>query len=91
MAISSSSVVSRVPGVLATDVAGQRVLLSEELRYLGLDRTGEAVWELLETPRTFDDLVDELVRRFDVSQEQCRSDVSDFLADLEKRHVVTIG
>ena len=90
MSIPPTSVVARVPGVLATDVAGQLVLLSEELRYLGLDRTGQVVWELLEKPQTLDDLVDELVRRFDVSQQQCRSEVSEFLVDLEKRHVVTI-
>lgn len=86
--IDSSRRFVRVPGVLSTPFGDHLVLLSEELRYIGLDPTGQAVWQLLEQPRTIEELVDALVARFEVTPEQCRHDVVEFLADLERYGVV---
>jgi len=50
--------------------------------YFGLDPSGAAIWTLLETPRSVADLCAELVRRYDVTPERCRSEVLFFLHEL---------
>jgi hypothetical protein len=91
MSVPEESLVVRVPDVLSTEVSGRMVLLTGELRYLGLDRVSEAIWALLEEPMTVDAVVDHLVQRFDVSADECRADVLGFLHDLERHRAVTIG
>lgn len=90
MLIPPTATIARASEVVATPVGDHLVVLNEELRYVGLDTTGQAVWELLETPRSLDELVEELVRRFDVEPDQCRDDVSAFLADLHRHRLVTV-
>ncbi|WP_010185619.1 PqqD family protein [Sphingomonas sp. PAMC 26605] len=47
--------------------------------YLTLNRTASAVWAALETPQTQESLEEGLLRRFEVSTEQCRTAVGDLL------------
>lgn len=47
--------------------------------YLMLNRTASAVWAALETPQTQQSVEDGLLRRFDVSVEECRKAVAALL------------
>lgn len=47
--------------------------------YLVLNRTANAVWAALETPQTQQSVVDGLLRRFDVSVDDCNQAVAGLL------------
>ena len=55
--------------------------------YVGLSEVGGRVWELLDTPRSVEDICADLVGEFDVDEEQCRAEVLEFLDDMSKRGV----
>jgi hypothetical protein len=55
----------------------------------GLTPTGALLWARLETWSTKEELVNELVSRYEVSREQASKDVDDFLAQLEELRAVS--
>ncbi len=56
-------------------------------RALGLNATGTLLWPLL-TSTSDDELVHELMRHFDVDEATAEADVTEFLADLERRGLI---
>lgn len=54
-------------------------------RYLRLNRSGSVLWQALTTPRTTADLVDVLVRTYDLDDQRARADVAAFLSALSER------
>jgi hypothetical protein len=88
--MTDASTIERVPGVVAADVAELRVLLNNDLHYLGLDAIGARVWELLDTTRSLGEVVSLLTQEYDVSAEECRADVVPFLETLERHRLVDI-
>jgi len=56
--------------------------------YLAIDRIGRRIWELLESPRRFDDLVVLLAEEFRADPAVVAADVSAFLDELEAEGMV---
>jgi hypothetical protein len=59
--------------------------------YIGLDKIGRRIWELIETPRRVDELCQQLSQEFDATPEQIAADLLPFVAELESEklaHVV---
>jgi len=57
-------------------------------RYYALGLTGTRIWEILESPKTFDELVDVLMQEYDVSKEQCEVDVREFVIKLKEELII---
>ena len=74
---------------VACTVEGEAVILHlQEGVYYGLNTVGTRVWELVQTPRRFSEIVAFVVGEFDVPQEQCESDLAELLTDLQARGLV---
>jgi len=74
---------SRNPDILWTELSGQAYLMNvENGRYYEVVGVGQAIWHLLDTPLSEDDLVSRVVERYAVSREQCARDVQHFLGKL---------
>ena len=71
------------PGCVLLDV--------EAARYIELNESAAAVWDVLETPTTFRALCAALQSRFDVSDEQCRIEVRTLLDQLLAWNVVHLA
>ncbi|HWU21089.1 MAG TPA: PqqD family peptide modification chaperone [Nocardioides sp.] len=83
--------ISRTAGVVEAQFDDVRVLLNDDLEYLGLDEVGQRVWSLLEQPRSLEGLVGVLTEEYDVSADDCARDVRAFLEALERHHLVTLS
>jgi hypothetical protein len=59
--------------------------------YLGVNVVGTQIWNLLVDSKSVTDLVAELTKQFEVSEEQCLAEVEKFLYDLEKRKMVSLA
>jgi hypothetical protein len=71
------------------DADGEIVALDEEtLVYLSANESGAVLWEALAGGTTRDALVDALVDRFGIDNEQAARDVDTFLAELERRNLL---
>lgn len=76
---------------LSANVEDEIVMMSASTgMHIGLNRVGARIWEILETPRSVDEICEILVRRFEVAPDVCRTEVESFLAELEKHGAIAI-
>lgn len=67
-------------------------LLSPSLgRYYSVNRCAEQIWRLFAQPRCCSDLVDALTHDYDVSPQQCRREVEDFVRQLHREGLLSVA
>jgi hypothetical protein len=47
--------------------------------YFGLNPVGKRIWELLDHPKSFDEIIGVLLTEFEVEEHLCRKEVQEFL------------
>ena len=78
--------------MLTAEVDKQIVMMDiESGRYLGLDDIGSVMWQRLETPRTFGELIDGLVADYDADRSVIGDDVRKLLLDMAAHDMVAFG
>jgi hypothetical protein len=83
--------VKRAGDWLSSKVGDELVMMSaKQGNYIGLSPIGARIWEIIETPCSMDALCAQLVDEYDVTIEECRSDVRAFLDDLMSHGAVAL-
>ena len=68
---------------LAAELSGETVILHVEKGvYYGLDKLGTRVWSLIQEPRTIDELVQTILKEYEVEPEQAERDLVALVQDL---------
>lgn len=77
---------------MEAEMDNELVMMSlENNAYYGLDRVGKVIWQMLETPQSIDAIADQLIKRFDVSKEQCLEDIMPFFEKLLDQQMISVG
>lgn len=72
--------------LLGAAVGDELLMMSiEKGSYFSLNAVATRIWELLESPITFDELVARLMQEYEVPADTCRREVERFLAALRER------
>ena len=78
-----SEPVVRRPALPSTELREETVLLSlERQSYYGMRATSQRIWQLLEQPRTLQQLLAVLLLEYEVDPRQCEREVTTFMASL---------
>ena len=89
--IGMNTIVEKRPGLIATDMDGEKVMLNIETgKYFGLDAVGSSIWELLENRRSLREIVEQLQQEYEVDEQTCLNDVASFLDTLHSRGLIQI-
>ena len=89
--ITPETILQRKGDMLFNEIDGEVVMLSiENSEYYGMDKVGSRIWELLEQPVSFKDLVARLMGEYEVSELQCTEDTLAFLKKLTDKKLVLI-
>jgi len=76
--------------VIEADIDGEKVMMDiDSGHYFGLDVIAVRIWQLLEQPMSLVQLVEQLTNEFEVTADQCITDIAPFLADLEKNGLIS--
>lgn len=90
--ITLQSLVTRNDEIVAGKVECSLVAMDIETgKYYSMNATGGRICELLDTPRTVEELCAILTAEFKIAPEACRKEVLTFLNQLASRNIVTIG
>jgi len=82
---------SRANDLLSTELDQETVLMGIDAgAYYGLAGAARSIWEKLENPTSFSELVDCLVWEYRVSRETCASDLQKFLAEIEREGLLRV-
>lgn len=89
--IEKKQLISQVEGQIVSDMNGEKVMLSvKNGKYYNLGRIGGDIWELINSPKTLDDLVISLTEKYEVSVQDCRIQVERFLEMLWNEGLVKV-
>lgn len=89
--IEATTLIKRNPEMVTSNIDGEIVMMSiENGEYYGLDEVGSRIWELLENPVTFEQLVNTLVEEFEVDVETCKADTLEFLNQMVEKKIIFI-
>ena len=89
--ITSRSVVTRSANHVATDMAGETVVLDMKSgMYYGMDDVAALIWNALTEPRTFDEIRAAVLEEYEIDPDRCEQDVMTFLGALESAGLVEI-
>lgn len=69
---------------------GTAILDTRSNLYFTVDEVGSTIWELMSEPVDMSNIVDTVVKEYDVSETQCRPDIDSFLEQLKQRELVKI-
>ena len=79
----------RTNAALTTPVEEELVMFDTEAgKYYGLNEVATAIWNRLQNPQTIGSLINSLTAEFEISEEQCRKEVRQFLSDMINRGLV---
>ena len=82
----------RNPNLVAAEMDGELVMMSiEEGIYYGLTGIAPDIWEALETPQSKDQLIDTLLKKYDVPEDILKADVETFLTDMMNNKLLLEG
>lgn len=74
---------------LTSSVADELVMFdTEKGKYYGLNDIATEIWKILEEPLSVEELCETLTVEFEVSEEQCRSDLLTFLPKLLEKGLI---
>ncbi|NBC69885.1 lasso peptide biosynthesis PqqD family chaperone [Paenibacillus sacheonensis] len=57
-------------------------------KYYNLGQVGGVIWDLLQNPSTVEELTDALLNEFEITPEECESQVIAFLEQLMKEQLI---
>jgi len=81
--ITLETTISRAEGFTTAPVQDELMMLNvEQGAYYSLDPIAAEIWNMLENPLTVNEIVANLLKRYDVSPEQCAEDVLAFLGEM---------
>lgn len=90
--ISGATLVQRNKEIVHAKIDGQTVMMSiSNGDYYGLQDISDRIWELLESPKTIAALCQQLTQEFEVCDEQCFTDVVNFIKQMNEHDVVKIS
>ncbi len=58
-------------------------------KYFGLNPVGKHIWDLIEHPRSQEEIIQSLLAEFDVNKEQCILEVNEFLTKAIACDIIT--
>jgi len=85
-----TSVVARQDQV-SSDLAGEAVILDLKSGvYYGLNSVGASIWNLIQEPRTINEVRNAILAQYEVESEQCDRDLLALLQKLEAEGLIEV-
>jgi hypothetical protein len=89
--ISGSAVVVAVPDQISSDLNGEVVILNFQSGvYFGLNPVGARIWQIIQQPRTLDEIQAILLEEYEVEAEVCWQELQVLLQQLIHQGLVEV-
>ena len=89
--ILDSDLIGRNPSVVGADTVDEAILIDIDSGYFfQLNKTAARIWTTVEHPLAFGELCSVLVDTFKAPADTCRTDVAEFVTDMQDRGLLTV-
>lgn len=90
--ITLNSTITRNEDLLSGVLDDETILMSIETgSYHVINKTANRIWELLEEPKTVDEICIIILDEYEVDPETCQKEVLEFMAGLQNRKIVVVS
>lgn len=87
----NNTMVKLITDINVTELAGEKVMIDFATgKYFMIKGVGNDIWDMIQTPVTYGEIVEKLLSEYDVSEDECKSSVSVFLNRLKELNFVSI-
>ena len=77
--------------IFTTDLQDSLMMMSVQSgKYFELNPVSKRIWELVDSPKTEEQIIAKLLEEFDVSEEECRADVLEHLELLTNKTILLV-
>jgi hypothetical protein len=71
---------SRVENIIDGELDNHQVIMHiNNGKYFGLNPIGKRIWELIEAPKTLEQITSDLLLEYNITPDQCKTEVQAFL------------
>lgn len=89
--ISSISVVVAAKDLVSTNLEDEAVILHlKEGVYFGLNQVGARIWNLLAVPRIVTEILETILKEYEVEPQRCEQDLLKLLSELNAKGLIDI-
>ena len=89
--IDEQTYVKRNNEAFANEIDGEAAMMNIQTgKYYGLDEIGSRIWELMEQKIQVKAIIDQLKKEYDVSEQQCKTDVLNLLNELKTNQLIEV-
>ena len=68
-----------------TDLSGEKVMIDfESGKYFMIKGSGNDIWDMIQDEISVSDIIENLLKEYDVSREECTQSVMEFLGNLRE-------
>jgi Coenzyme PQQ synthesis protein D (PqqD) len=89
--LSANSTVVAAKGQVSCELGDEAVILDVKAGiYYGLNPVGARIWDLIQEPRTVDQIRNAILQEYEIDLDSCERDLRALLEDLAARELVRI-
>ena len=76
---------------LSSDLTGETIILNSKSGvYFGLNAVGASIWNLIQEPKTINEIRDAILAKYQVEPEQCESDILGLLQEMQTEGLIEV-
>lgn len=77
---------------VSSDLSGEAVVLNlKSGKYYGLNAVGARIWNLIQEPRTLNDIRNVIMEEYEVEPERCEREILNLLQELAAEGLIEVG
>jgi hypothetical protein len=89
--ISNSTILIASKEQVSCNLNGESVILSlKKDSYYGLNNVGTFVWEMIKEPKTFRQIKDAILVKYEVNPDECERDLLELVNDLLDKELIQV-
>lgn len=91
-AITGNSIIYQNKELNTADIDDEIVMMNiNKGKYYGLNSVGTRIWELIESPKSIDRLIQDLIEEYEVDPVICRDNVMTFINRLYEENMICVA
>lgn len=88
--LTQETIINRNAQALATELGDELVIMSlESGNYITLNALGKVIWDEIAAPISVNQLIINLLQKFEVSEQQCKDETVQFLKKLQEQGLIS--